>query len=361
MARIFNFNPGPATLPLSVLEKARDQFVDFKGKGMSLVEMSHRGKDYDEVHHRAMGLIAELLGLPASFKVLFLGGGATLQFGMVPLNFLAGGKSADYTLTGSWAKKAVSDAKKVGKVNLVFDGTADGFMSLPDPAAVKATPGAAYLHLTSNETISGTQWQSFPDAGEVPLVADMSSDFLSRRVPVERFGLIYAGAQKNLGPAGTTVVLLREDMLAKVNPNLPAYLNYKNHWDDDSLYNTPPAFAIWLIALTLEWLKALGGIEAAEKLAAERATLIYGAADASGGFYRCPVASHCRSRMNIVFRLPSEDLEKQFIEETSKNGLAGLKGHRSVGGCRASVYNAMPVEGARRLAELMTAFARRHG
>jgi len=361
MARIFNFGAGPATMPLSVLEKARDQFVDFRGKGMALLEMSHRGKEYEEVHRQAMRLVAELLGLPGNYKVLFLGGGATLQFGMVPLNFLAPGRAADYTLTGSWAKKALADAGKVGKVNVVFDGTPDGFMSLPEPREVQTTPGAAYLHLTSNETIGGVQWPSFPDTGEVPLIVDMSSDFLSRRLPVERFGLIYAGAQKNLGPAGVTVVVLREDLLARCNPNLPAYLNYRNHWDGDSLYNTPPAFAVWMVALTLEWLRDLGGLEAAEKLADERAGMIYGVIDASGGFYRSPVKPACRSKMNVVFRLPGDDLEKRFLEEALKNGLNGLKGHRSVGGCRASLYNAMPVAGARALAELMMDFARRHG
>jgi len=361
MARIFNFGAGPATLPLVVLEQARDQFVDYQGKGMSLLEMSHRGKEYEEIHRQAMSLIAEFLGLPETYKVLFLGGGATLQFGMVPLNFLGRGKTADYTLTGSWAKKASADARKVGQVHIVYDGTAENFVNLPDPQTVKPTPGAAYLHLTSNETIGGLQWPSFPDCGEVPLIADMSSDFLSRRIPLERFALIYAGAQKNLGPAGATVVVIRQDLLDRCNPNLPAYLNYRNHGDNDSLYNTPPAFAVWLIALSLRWLKDLGGIAVAEKLARERADIVYSAIDASGGFYRCPVNPGCRSQMNIVFRLPREDLEKEFLQEALQNGLSGLKGHRSVGGCRASVYNAMPVAGARALASLMTAFARRHG
>jgi len=361
VARIFNFNAGPSTLPLPVLEKVRDEFVDYQGKGMSLVEMSHRSKVYDEIHNRAIALFQELLGLPANYKVMFLGGGATLQFGMVPMNFLWGGKSCDFTVTGTWSKKAYADAQKIGKVNVLFDGKAGNFMNLPDPKGLKVTPGAAYLHLTSNETIGGVQWQGWPETGDVPLICDMSSDFMSRRVPVEKFAMIYAGAQKNAGPAGAAVVIMREDMLERCPESIPAYLDYRLHAKENSLYNTPPVFAVWMIQLTMEWLKSIGGLPAAEKLAAERSGIIYDAIERHAGFYNCPVQKDCRSKMNVVFRLKTEELEAKFLEAAKALKLEGLKGHRSVGGCRASVYNAMPVEGAKALARLMDEFAAKNG
>jgi phosphoserine aminotransferase len=361
VARIFNFSAGPSTLPLPVLEKVRDEFVDYQGKGMSLVEMSHRGKVYEEVHNQAVALFQELLGLPPHYKVMFLGGGATMQFGMVPMNFLWGGKSCDFTVTGTWAKKACDDAKKVGNVNVLFDGKADNYMNLPDPKSLKVTPGAAYLHLTSNETIGGVQWPEWPETGDVPLFCDMSSDFMSRRIPVEKFSLIYAGAQKNVGPAGCSVVIMREELLERCPPSIVAYLDYRLHAKENSLYNTPPVFAIWMIQLTMEWLKAQGGLPAAEKLAAERSGIIYDAIERSGGFYNCPVPKAARSKMNVVFRLKSEELEAKFLEEAKKLKLEGLKGHRSVGGCRASIYNAMPVEGVKALAQLMDDFAKKNG
>ena len=361
MARIFNFSAGPSTLPLPVLEKVRDEFVDYQGKGMSLVEMSHRGKVYEEVHNQAVALFQELLGLPPNYKVMFLGGGATMQFGMVPMNFLWGGKSCDFTVTGTWAKKACDDARKVGNVNVLYDGKADNYMNLPDPKSLKVTPGAAYLHLTSNETIGGVQWQDWPETGDVPLFCDMSSDFMSRRIPVERFSLIYAGAQKNVGPAGCAVVILREELLERCPPSIVAYLDYRAHAKENSLYNTPPVFAIWMIKLTMEWLKAQGGLPAAEKLAAQRSGIIYDAIERSGGYYNCPGPKAARSKMNVVFRLKTEELEAKFLEEAKKLKLEGLKGHRSVGGCRASIYNAMPVEGAKALAQLMDDFAAKNG
>jgi phosphoserine aminotransferase len=361
MNRIFNFNAGPSTLPLPVLERARDEFVEFQGTGMSIVEMSHRAKPYEEVHLGAMALIRELLDLPEHYKVLFLGGGATLQFAMVPMNLLLAGRSCDFTVAGSWAKKACEDAQKIGRVNVIFDGKPDNYLNLPDPASLVPDPGAAYLHLTANETIGGVQWQSFPDAGDVPIVCDMSSDFLSRRFPVEQFGLIYAGAQKNVGPAGVTVVLIRDDMLERCADTLPAYLDYRTHAESDSLYNTPPVFALYMVKLVLEHLKAAGGLAAAEKWADERSGIVYDAIARNGEFYSCPVPPHCRSKMNVVFRLPSEDLEKQFLGEATAAGMEGLKGHRSVGGCRASLYNAMPIVGAEALAQLMAEFAARNG
>jgi phosphoserine aminotransferase len=361
MDRIFNFSAGPCTLPLSALQSAADEFVDYQGKGMSIIEMSHRSKEYDAVHMEALALVKRLYGLPDNYKVMFLGGGATLQFAMIPMNLMAPGGHCDMTLTGAWAKKANADAKKVGKVNLVFDGTADSFMSLPDPAKVKPSAGSSYLHITSNETIGGVQWQTFPDTGDVPLVCDMSSDFASRRIDVEKFGVIYAGAQKNAGPAGSSIVIFREDLLARCPETLPAYLNYATHAAADSMYNTPPVFPIYMIMKTLKWLEDQGGLPAAEKLAGERSALLYGAIAKHAGFYNCPVHADCRSQMNVVFRLPNEDLEKQFVAEALAAGMSGLKGHKSVGGCRASVYNAMPVAGAQALADFMDAFARKHG
>jgi phosphoserine aminotransferase len=284
-----------------------------------------------------------------------------LQFSMIPMNFLSPGKSCDFTLTGAWAKKAYADAKKVGAVNVVFDGAEGGFTSLPDAASLKASPGAAYFHLTSNETIGGVEWFDFPDTGDVPLIADMSSDIMSRPLPVEKFGVIYAGAQKNLGPAGVTIVIMREDLLERCPDTLTAYLNYKTHAEKNSLYNTPPVFSIYALKLVLELLKKQGGMPAVEAVAKKKAGMLYAAMDSSGGFYRCPVDKAVRSRMNVVFRLPSEELEKKFIDESVEKGMVGLKGHRSVGGCRASIYNAMPEEGVAVLADFMKEFAAANG
>ncbi len=361
MSRKYNFNAGPSTLPLSVLEELQQDLVDYKGMGLSLLEDSHRAPTYEAVHHEAVALFRELLGIPESHKVLFLGGGATLQFAMVPMNFLAAGKSAAYVNSGAWGKKAIEDAKKLGQVQIVFDGKESNFTTLPDPASVKVDPASAYLHFTSNETIGGLQWKGWPEAGEVPLICDMSSDIFSRAVPVKKFAYIYAGAQKNLGPAGATVAILREDMLERIPDTLPAYLNYKNHVENDSLYNTPPVFAIWAIKLVLERMKKLGGLAAMATHNTRKAAVLYEAIDKSGGFYRCPVDPRYRSDMNVVFRLPSEELEKKFVKEAEALGMIGLKGHRSVGGCRASLYNAMPLEGSQALASFMKDFATKNG
>lgn len=361
MNRIFNFSAGPCTLPLSVLEKMQKDFVDYQGAGMSLVEMSHRGKIYEAVHQEAVNLIKELMGVPANYHVLFLGGGATLQFGMIPMNFLWGGKSCDITMTGAWAQKAYDDASVVGKVNVVWDGKEYKYLNLPDPKTIKVHDDAAYFHLTSNETIGGVQWQDWPEVGNVPFVCDMSSDFMSRKVPVEKFALIYAGAQKNAGPAGATIVIMRDDMLKKCPEKIVAYLDYRLHVKNNSLYNTPPVFSIWMIKETMEWLKAQGGLAAAEKLATERSGLIYKAVDRHPDFFSCPIPQHCRSKMNVVFRLKSEELETKFLAGAKSHKLDGLKGHRSVGGCRASMYNAMPVAGAQALADYMDEFAKANG
>lgn len=361
MSRIYNFAAGPATLPLPVLEQARDEFVDYRDTGMSLVESSHRGKAYDQVHYEAMGLFKELLGLPDNYKVLFMGGGATLQFSMIPLNFLPEGGSCDFTLTGTWAKKALGDAKKVGNVNVVFDGTEEKFTRMPSPADLTLDPNAAYFHLTSNETIAGIQWKEWPDTGDVPMICDMSSDIMSRPLPVEKFGMIYAGAQKNLGPAGLGVAIIREDLLDLAPRDLTAYLDYKIHAKADSLYNTPPVFPIWMVKMVLEWVKAQGGLPAMETMAKKRSGLLYGCMADSGGYYRCPVDEKTRSTMNVVWRLPTEDLEKKFIAEALAVGFSGLKGHRSVGGCRASIYNAMPLEGVTGLVDFMKEFQKKNG
>jgi phosphoserine aminotransferase len=361
MRRIYNFNPGPAIIPLPVLERASAELVDYQDKGMSILEMSHRSPEYGQVHQEAMRLFRKLLGIPENFQLLFLGGGATLQFSMVPLNLLHSDKKCDLVLSGAWARKAYTDARKIGKVNVVYDGEPDNYASLPDPGELKLDPSAVYLHMTSNETIGGIQWHDWPETGKVPIVCDMSSDILSRSLPVEKFGIIYAGAQKNLGPSGVTLVAIRQDVLQCCDENLPAYLSYRTHAGKDSLYNTPPVFAVYLMKLVLEWVDENGGIPAAEKWADERSGLLYEVIDESGGFYKSPVPQKNRSKMNIVFRLPSENLEKQFVSQAAREGMGGLKGHRSVGGCRASIYNAMPVEGAKALSEFMKGFARKNG
>ena len=361
MGRKYNFFAGPSTLPLPVLEQLRAEIVDTQGKGLSMIEASHRGGMYEAVHNETLDLLRELLDVPKDRKILFLGGGATLQFAMVPMNLRPAGATCDYALSGAWAKKAVADARLLGTVRLAFDGTPGNYTSLPAASSVKVPQDSAYLHLTSNETIGGIQWKEFPDCGNVPLLADMSSDILSRRIPAERFGLIYAGAQKNLGPAGLTVVIIAEPLLERSPKSLPAYLNYKTHAEENSLYNTPPVFAVWVTGLVLKWVKAQGGLAAVEKLNAEKAGLIYRAIDGSGGFYRSPVDKAVRSAANVVWRLPSEELEKAFVAESEKAGMLGLKGHRSVGGCRASLYNGMPLEGAKALAALMKDFAAKNG
>ena len=360
MTRKFNFYAGPAVIPFPVLEQIEKEMKDYKGIGLSLIETSHRSKEYEEVHNAAMTLFKELLKIPNHYQILFLGGGATMQFGMIPLNFLTKEKSCDFTLTGSWAEKAYKDAKKIGKVNVVFDGKNDKYMKLPAAATLKANPDSVYLHMTSNETIGGIEWPDWPDTGKVPIFADMSSDIMSRPLPIEKFGLIYAGAQKNLGPAGVTVVIIRQDLLALCPDTLPAYLNYNTHAKDNSLYNTPPVFSIYALKLVLEWVKNQGGVNAMKALADKRASMLYQVIDESNGYYSCPVDKASRSKMNIVWRLPSEEKETKFVDEAKKLGMLGLKGHKSVGGCRASIYNAMPVEGVMALADFMKDFQKKN-
>lgn len=357
--RVFNFNPGPAVLPLPTLERARDEFLDFSGSGMSVLECSHRSKEYDAVHHEAMALVKELLGLPADYHVLFLQGGASLQFAMVPMNLLGDGHSADYVITGSWAKLALKEAKILGAATKVAaTSEQDGFTYIP--TAFTFDPAAAYVHITSNNTIYGTQFHSFPNTGSVPIVADMSSDIMWRPFDVRPFGVIYAGAQKNMGPAGVTLVIIRDDLLQKCKAGLPTMLSYGTHVTKESLHNTCPVFPIYMVRNVLAWVKEQGGLQAMEKHNRKKGDLLYAAVDADPDFFRGPVRKDSRSYMNAVFRLPTEDLEAAFISEAKKLGMVGLKGHRSVGGIRASMYNALPHEAVQSLVDFMQDFRTRN-
>lgn len=358
-ARIHNFNPGPAALPLPVLEEAKEEFLDFKGSGMSVAEISHRSALFEGVLNDAVKRLKRLLKLQDSFKILFLQGGASSQFFMIPLNLIPDGSYADYINTGSWAKKAIKEAQILKKGCKVIASSEDRNFSYI-PKAFSANHDAAYLHLTSNNTIEGTQWSSFPQAGNVPLVADMSSDILSRPFDAAPFGLIYAGAQKNLGPAGVTVVIIREDMLDRVSPEVPTMLRYSTHAEKNSLYNTPPCVSIYMVQLVLKWIEeTIGGLGVMERLNREKADLIYNFIDRSD-FYKGTADADSRSTMNVTFRLPDEALEKKFVADALKEGLGGLKGHRSVGGCRASIYNAVGIDAVRSLVDFMKMFAEKN-
>lgn len=359
--RAFNFNAGPAALPLEVLQKAQSEFVEFQNSGMSIMEMSHRGAIYEQVHNEAQTLLQQLFGIPEGYRILFLQGGASTQFAMIPLNLLSEGKTASYVKTGSWANKAIKEAKLIGETHIAASSEADNYMRIPETGEIEIPDNAAYLHITSNETIEGTQFQQYPETGDVPLIADMSSDILCRPVDVSQFGMIYAGAQKNLGPSGVTVVIAREDLIAESPKNVPTMLRYDTHSANNSLYNTPPAFSIYMVNLVLKWLTEQGGLTAVERKNRDKANLIYDAIDQSGGFYRGCAQTGSRSIMNITFRLQSEALEKQFIKDSEQQGFVGLKGHRSVGGLRASAYNAVPYESCKALADFMADFARRNG
>lgn len=359
--RVFNFSPGPAILPLEVLEEAQRELLNYHNTGMSILEMSHRGKDYEAIHNETESLFKELLNAPSDYRVLFMGGGASAQFAITAMNFLTEGTEADYIVTGSFAAKAQEEAARIGKANIAATTKDTNFDRIPDIDEIKLSKSPVYIHMTSNNTIYGTQWQEMPDFNGIPLVADMSSDILSRPFDVSKFGLIYAGAQKNLGPAGVTVVLISPEMLAKANKKIPVIFQYGVFAENNSLYNTPPAFAIYIINLVLKWVKKNGGLTAMEKRNREKAKLIYDAIDNSNGFYKGHSRKEYRSMMNVTFRLPNEELENAFISEAKKANLVGIKGHRSVGGMRASIYNAMPLEGCKRLAELMKDFAAKNG
>ena len=358
--RIYNFNPGPAALPLSVLEEIQATFLDFAGTGMSITEVSHRSKPFDAIINDAVTRVKRLLGIGDDFKVLFIQGGASMQFAMVPMNLFSDGRSADYVNTGTWSTKAIKEAKILGKtVNVAASSEDRNFAYIPKKLTFD--PNAAYVHITSNNTIKGTQWADFPDTKGVPIVSDMSSDILSRPLDMSKFGLIYAGAQKNIGPAGVCMVIARNDMLEKANTGLPSMLAYKTYADSNSLYNTPPCFTIYAIDLVLKWLEeTIGGLEKMDAINRKKAALLYDLFDASS-FYNGTADTDSRSLMNVTFRLPSEDQEKRFVEEAAKNSLGGLKGHRSVGGCRASIYNAMSLEGVQALVDFMKEFERTNG
>ena len=357
--RAYNFGAGPAVLPTEVLEAVQAELLDYNGSGMSIMEQSHRGKDYDAVHQGAVSNVRELLGVPDDYAVLFLQGGASGQFAMVPMNLMGDGRVADYTHSGSWAAKAIKEAQTQGTVHLAADTSGDTPARMPDPDRLDLSENAAYVHVTSNETIEGTQWKQFPRT-QAPLVADMSSDILSRRLDVGQFGLIYAGAQKNLGPSGVTLVIIRKDLADQAGDHIPRFFRYSTHIKADSLYNTPPTFGIYILNRITQWVKDLGGLEAIESRNQAKAASLYNTIDATE-FYQGTADPAHRSLMNVTFRLPSEDLEAAFLTEAGNLNLKGLKGHRSVGGIRASIYNAFPPDGVDALTSFMQDFERKYG
>ena len=359
-ARIHNFSAGPAVLPLPVLEEAQRDLLSLPGVGMSVMEISHRSKAFEDLLSRAIEDIRALADIPANYKILMLQGGATLQFSMVPMNLMAAGGVADYIDTGSWSGKAIKEAKKVGTVNIAASTKENKYTSVPSQQDLTLTPGAAYAHVTTNNTIEGTESTTLPDVGAVPLVADTSSHMLSRPIDISRFGLVYSGAQKNLGPSGVTLVIIREDLLERSSDTLPSMLNYKLHVENNSLYNTPNTFGIYILGLTVRWIRSLGGLSAVAAINQRKAGKIYSEIDRTG-FYRGTARKDSRSMMNVTFRLATEDLEKMFVKESTAAGLDGLKGHRSVGGMRASIYNACPEAGVDALVEFMREFERARG
>jgi phosphoserine aminotransferase len=361
--RVYNFSAGPAVLPLPVLEEIQRDLVALPGIGMSILEISHRSRAFEDILARAEADIRALADVPPDYKVLFLQGGASLQFSMVPMNLLGPGETADYVDTGSWSEKAIKEARKVGAVNVAATTRGDNYTRIPGQAELRLTPGAAYVHVTSNNTIEGTEYRTLPETGAVPLVTDASSDIFSRPLDVRRHGLVYAGAQKNLGPAGLTIVIVREDLLERSlskRASLPTMLSYAVHAEQGSLYNTPPTFAVYTLGLVMRWLRAQGGLEALAAANERKAAALYAEVDRTG-FYRGTAEKASRSLMNVTFRLASEDLEKQFVGQATQAGLDGLKGHRSVGGIRASIYNAFPEDGVGALVSFMRDFEQRHG
>lgn len=358
--RIFNFSAGPAVLPVPVLEEAQRDLLSLPGVGMSVMEISHRSKTFDEIHARAENGIRELLSIPDNYRILFLQGGASLQFSMVPMNLLPADGSADYIITGSWGKKALKEAKRCGNINVAATMADGGFTRVPGNEEINLNSSASYVHITSNETIEGVQWKHEPDTGSVALVCDASSDILSRAIPAAKYGLIYAGAQKNIGPSGVTLVIIRDDLRQRIPDGLHTMLDYRTHVENNSLYNTPNTWGIYIISLVCKWIKEKGGIAAMEQENDEKARLLYDAIDATD-FYRGHADVDCRSAMNVTYRLPSEELEKKFTSEATAQGLDGLKGHRSVGGIRASIYNAFPRAGVEALVSFMKEFERKNG
>jgi phosphoserine aminotransferase len=358
--RVYNFSAGPAVLPMPVLEEIQRDLVALPGVGMSILEVSHRSKAFEGILAQADADVRALADIPSNYKVLFLQGGASLQFSMVPMNLLAAGATADYIDSGSWADKAIKEAKKVGSVNVAASTKTESYSRVPRQDELKLTPGAAYVHMTSNNTIEGTEYKELPEVGGAPLVSDTSSDMFSRPIDVAKHALIYAGAQKNMGPAGVVVVIVRDDMLQRSQKSLPTMLNYAVHAENGSLYNTPPAFGVYVVGLVMKWLRAQGGLTTMAAANQRKAAKLYSEIDRTG-FYRGTAHQDCRSLMNVTFRLSSEDLEKQFVKESTAAGFDGLKGHRSVGGMRASIYNAFPEEGIDALVAFMREFERTHG
>lgn len=359
MTRVFNFSPGPATLPEAVLRQAADEMLDWHGSGMSVMEMSHRGKEFMSIHAEAQALARELLGVPANYKVLFMQGGAIGENAIVPMNLIGRNGKADYVVTGDWSKKSAEEATRYGTVNIAASGEAGKFTAIPKRAEWKLDPGASYVHICSNETIGGVQYHWTPDVGTVPLVADMSSDIMSRPIDVSRYGLIYAGAQKNMGPSGVTLVIVREDLLGHALPICPSAFNYKTQADADSMYNTPPTYAIYIAGLVFKYIKQQGGLKAVEEHNKAKAKVLYDFLDESR-FFRNPVAPEDRSLMNVPFKLKDESLDEAFLKGAQARGMIQLKGHRSVGGMRASIYNAMPIEGVKALVAYMKEFEAGH-
>jgi phosphoserine aminotransferase len=361
--RVFNFNAGPAALPLPVLQRVQEELLDYRGSGMSVMEMSHRSAVYEEIQSRAEQDLRRLLSIPEDYAVLFLHGGGSLQFTMVPMNLYLAGKPVDVLHTGAWTKKAIDELKKGTPYRLAATTEAEKFVRVPRPEEISRDANASYVYMASNNTIEGTQWSVFPDTGGVPLVADMSSDILSRQLDVRRFGLIFAGAQKNLGPAGVTVVILRRDLAERADKNLPTLLQYRAHIKERSLYHTPATFAVYIVGVVLEWAAEQGGLAAIEKRNEAKAKSLYDAIDSSDGYYVCPVEKASRSCMNVVYRIAggNEDVEKQFAKDATAVGLVGLPGHRSVGGMRASIYNAVTLEAVETLVKFMREFQRTHG
>ena len=360
MSRVYNFSAGPAALPEEVLKRAQEEMTDWHGCGMSVMEMSHRGKEFMSIAEKAEADLRELMSIPDNYKVLFLQGGASSQFAMVPLNLTATNKKVDYINTGAWSKKAIAEAKRFADVNVAATTEDSNFTNIPHQKDLNLTADAAYVHYTPNETIGGVEFNYVPHTHEVPLIADMSSTILSRPIDVSQFGIIYAGAQKNVGPAGLTLVIVRDDLIGNAVEGTPAMFDYKTHADNESMYNTPPTYSWYLAGLVFEWLKDKGGLEGMAEINSRKANKLYDAIDASG-FYANPVDPHCRSWMNVPFTLANPDLDKTFLEEASAIGLKTLKGHRSVGGMRASIYNAMPEAGVDALIDFMADFEKRNG
>jgi phosphoserine aminotransferase len=361
MKRAINFNAGPAAIPQEVLERAQAEMLDWKGTGMSVMEVSHRGKEYEEMHNHAQASFKEIAGMGDEWKIIFLQGGASTQFALLPMNFIPEGGKAEYLMTGHWSKAALKEAKRFGGVAGVSTEKDGVFRSIPKQSEIKIDPAAAYVHMTSNNTIFGTQWQYWPEVAGKSLVADMSSDIFSRPFPADKFSLVYAGAQKNLGPSGVVVMAVKESFLATAKEDLPSMFSYKLQQANNSLYNTPPCFSIYMLDLTLDWIKSKGGLAGMQKINEEKARILYDAIDSSGGYYNNPVEKDARSRMNVVFRLKSEELEEKFVKEAKAAGIIGVKGHRSVGGIRFSIYNANLVENVQKSVDFMKDFQKKNG